>query len=97
MKFSLSSQDTSGGSKLAILLDKLNRRNCDITVVGNMACTALTRVSSSVSVRNMVDNVSVVWEILKGRQLPGLIALDRVCFLNSLSKMLRDESSNFFS
>ncbi|PSS04595.1 Phosphoglycerate kinase [Actinidia chinensis var. chinensis] len=77
VKFSLSSQDTSGASKLAILLDKLNRRNCDITVVGNMACTALMRVSSSVSFRNMVDNVSVVWEILKGRQLPGLMALDR--------------------
>ncbi|KAF5940692.1 hypothetical protein HYC85_021859 [Camellia sinensis] len=59
------------------MLDKLNRRNCDITVVGNMACEALTSVSTSFSSHNMVDNASVLWEILKGRKLPGLMALDR--------------------
>ncbi|KAI8013380.1 hypothetical protein LOK49_LG05G01441 [Camellia lanceoleosa] len=63
------------------MLDKLNRRNCDITVVGNMACQALTSVSTSVSSHNMVDNASVLWEILKGRKLPGLMALDRVGLL----------------
>ncbi|KAI7996800.1 hypothetical protein LOK49_LG10G01657, partial [Camellia lanceoleosa] len=77
VKFGLSSQDTSGATKLATMLDKLNRRNCDITVVGNMACQALTSVSTSVSSHNMVDNASVLWEILKGRKLPGLMALDR--------------------
>ncbi|CAL5419895.1 unnamed protein product [Camellia sinensis] len=70
-------KDTSGASKLATMLDKLNRRNCDITVVGNMACEALTSVSTSFSSHNMVDNASVLWEILKGRKLPGLMALDR--------------------
>ncbi|GMP84954.1 hypothetical protein CsSME_00038284 [Camellia sinensis var. sinensis] len=77
VKFGLLSQDTSGASKLATMLDKLNRRNCDITVVGNMACEALTSVSTSFSSHNMVDNASVLWEILKGRKLPGLMALDR--------------------
>ncbi|CAL5422336.1 unnamed protein product [Camellia sinensis] len=77
VKFGLSSQDTSGASKLATMLDKLNRRNCDITVVGNMACEALTSVSTSFSSHNMVDNASVLWDILKGRKLPGLMALDR--------------------
>ncbi|XP_028052943.1 uncharacterized protein LOC114257383 [Camellia sinensis] len=77
VKFGLSSQDTSGASKLATMLDKLNQRNCDITVVGNMACEALTSVSTSFSSHNMVDNASVLWDILKGRKLPGLMALDR--------------------
>lgn len=88
MKFRSSGQDIIGGSKLAIMLDNLNIRNCEITFVGNMACKVFTRVSSSASIQNVVDNASVLWEILKGRKLPGLVALDRVCILNSLSKML---------
>ncbi|KAL6987373.1 phosphoglycerate kinase [Sarracenia purpurea var. burkii] len=77
VKFSLSSQDTGGASKLAKMLDELNQRNCDVTVVGNTACKALMNGSSSVSIHHIVDNVSVVWEILKRRKLPGLVALDR--------------------
>ncbi|KAI8563311.1 hypothetical protein RHMOL_Rhmol03G0102600 [Rhododendron molle] len=77
MKFSSSGQDIDGASKLAIMLDNLNRRNCEITFVGNMACKVFTRVSSSASIQNVVDNATVLWEILKGRKLPGLMALDR--------------------
>ncbi|KAA8516568.1 hypothetical protein F0562_016926 [Nyssa sinensis] len=77
VKYCLPSQDTSGASKLALMLDKLSRSNCDITVVGNMACKALMRESRSVSIYNMLENASVVWEFLKGRKLPGLLALDR--------------------
>lgn len=88
MKFSSFGQDIDGASKLAIMLDNLNRRNCEITFVGNMAYKVFTRVSSSASIQNVVDNASVLWEILKGRKLPGLMALDRVCFLNSLCKLL---------
>ncbi|XP_059667606.1 uncharacterized protein LOC132313017 isoform X2 [Cornus florida] len=77
VKFSLSNQYTDGASKLALMLDKLSRSGCDVTVAGNMACKALLRESKSVSICNMVENASVLWEILKGRKLPGLMALDR--------------------
>ncbi|KAF7147082.1 hypothetical protein RHSIM_Rhsim03G0092500 [Rhododendron simsii] len=77
MKFSSSGQDIDAASKLAIMLDNLNRRKCEITFVGNMACKVFTRVSSPASIQNVVDNASVLWEILKGRKLPGLMALDR--------------------
>ena len=85
LKFGLSGHDTVGASKLAIMLDQLSQKNCDITVVGNLTCKALTMVSSSFSMHNMAGSASVVWEILKGRKLPGLMALDRVCFLNFLA------------
>ncbi|KAK9288277.1 hypothetical protein L1049_016728 [Liquidambar formosana] len=78
MKFRWSSKDTNGASKLMLMLDKLGQSNCDITVVGTMACKAVMKESSSVSVYNMVENATVVWEFLKGRKLPGLMALDRV-------------------
>ncbi|KAH7854632.1 hypothetical protein Vadar_016160 [Vaccinium darrowii] len=77
VKFSSSSQDTSEAAKFAIMLDSLNKRNCEITFVGNMAGKAFMRGLSSVSVHSLVNNVSVAWEILKGRKLPGLMALDR--------------------
>ena len=81
MKFSSSIQDTNGASNLAQMLDKLSQSNCDITVVGNMACKALMNEASCVSVHNMIENAAVVWEFLKRRTLPGLMALDRVRFL----------------
>ncbi|GMN39195.1 hypothetical protein TIFTF001_008410 [Ficus carica] len=72
---------TSGESKLAQILNQLSQSDCDVTVVGNMACEALINESSSFSVSNMVYNASVVWEFLKGRKLSGVIALDRVCLI----------------
>ncbi|XP_052176796.1 phosphoglycerate kinase, cytosolic-like isoform X3 [Diospyros lotus] len=77
LKFGLSGHDTIGASKLAIMLGQLNQKNCDITVVGNLTCKAFTMVSSSFSIHNMAGSASVVWEILRGRNLPGLMALDR--------------------
>lgn len=82
VKFRLPSQDIYGASKLVSMLDRLTQSNCEITVIGNMACKAVMKESSFVSVYNMVENASVVWEFLKGRKLPGLMALDRVCFLS---------------
>ncbi|KAI9153761.1 hypothetical protein LWI28_016164 [Acer negundo] len=43
----------------------------------SMACKAITKESSSALGFNMVKNASVVWEFLKGRKLPGIMALDR--------------------
>lgn len=80
MKFNKSSC-ISGASKLAQILNQLSQRDCDVIVVGNMACEALIKESSCFSVSNMVYNASVVWEFLKGRKLPGVMALDRVCII----------------
>lgn len=50
-----------------------------------MACQVMRQQLSSLSVISMIENASVVWEFLKGRKLPGVVALDRVCFNNSSS------------
>ncbi|KAM7526186.1 hypothetical protein LguiA_016088 [Lonicera macranthoides] len=77
VKFGLSNHDNGGASKLALMLEKLSRRNCDITVIGTAACKALVRESNYVSLHKMVENASIMWEFLKGRKLHGLMALDR--------------------
>ena len=82
VKFSNSNQHKNGASKLAQMLDLLSQSNCDLTVVGNMACKVIMQETSSISEFNMLENASVVWEFLKGRKLPGVTALDRVCSIN---------------
>lgn len=79
VKFGMSNQDSYGTSILAKLLGKLSQQNCDVTVIGNMACKALMGESMVLdsSFCNIIENASVVWELLKGRKLPGLMALDR--------------------
>ncbi|KAL4576613.1 hypothetical protein LXL04_012709 [Taraxacum kok-saghyz] len=77
VKFGLSNQDSNGTSILAKLLGKLSQENCDVTVIGDMACKALMGESLMVYDCNIIENASVVWEFLKGRKLPGLMALDR--------------------
>lgn len=77
LKFTKINQNTDGASRLALILNELSLRDCDITVVGQMACKAVTRMSKSASACNMIENASVVWEFLKGRNLPGVMALDR--------------------
>ncbi|KAG7964401.1 hypothetical protein I3843_09G168800 [Carya illinoinensis] len=74
LKFSDSNQHTNGASPLTQMLDILCQRKCDLTVVGSMA---QMKKSSSDSGFNMLVNASVVWEFLKGRKLPGVMALDR--------------------
>ncbi|KAG2690110.1 hypothetical protein I3760_09G172000 [Carya illinoinensis] len=74
LKFSDSDQHTNGASPLTQMLDILCQRKCDLTVVGSMA---QMKKSSSDSGFNMLVNASVVWEFLKGRKLPGVMALDR--------------------
>ncbi|KAK9051537.1 hypothetical protein SSX86_028164 [Deinandra increscens subsp. villosa] len=77
VKFDSSVQDSNGTSILVKLLRKLSQRNCDVTVVGNMACKAVMRESSLSTSCNIIENASVIWEFLKGRKLPGLMALDK--------------------
>lgn len=83
MKFADGSEQTNGGSKLAKIIDQLSKGNCETTVVGTTACNLVTQETSSLSSINMVENASVVWEFLKGRKLPGVMAVDRVCFKQS--------------
>ena len=79
MKFAERSEYTNGASKLAKILVKLSQGNCETTVVGTTTCQLVRQERSSLSSINMVENASVVWEFLKGRKLPGVWALDRVC------------------
>lgn len=77
MKFKQSDQASYGDSKLAVMLNELSQRDCDVTVVGHMACQAVMRTKRSASTFDLIENASIVWEFLKGRNLPGLVALDR--------------------
>ncbi|KAK7316183.1 hypothetical protein VNO77_34995 [Canavalia gladiata] len=77
VKFVDSSKYTDGAFKMAKILDQLSQSNCEITVVGTMACKLLRQEKSSLSFINMIENASVVWEFLKGRKLPGVMAVDR--------------------
>ncbi|CAI8594100.1 unnamed protein product [Vicia faba] len=77
VKFADGSEQTNGGSKLAKILDQLSKGNCETTVVGTTACNLVTQETGSLSSINMVENASVVWQFLKGRKLPGVMAVDR--------------------
>ncbi|XP_050382755.1 phosphoglycerate kinase, cytosolic-like [Argentina anserina] len=66
-----------GASKVAEMLIQLSRGESNITVIGNMACEAIVKESNSLLHFKMIENASVVWEFLKGRKLPGIMALDR--------------------
>ncbi|KAL0347158.1 UNVERIFIED_CONTAM: Phosphoglycerate kinase [Sesamum calycinum] len=75
LRFSLSKQDKGGTLELAETLGNLS--SCDITFVGKIECKELLGKSKPFSNDNFVKTAAVVWEVLKGRKLPGLLALDR--------------------
>ncbi|XVE76147.1 hypothetical protein DITRI_Ditri12bG0150100 [Diplodiscus trichospermus] len=77
VKFKSSRPYAGGVSKLAQMLYKRSRCDCEITIVGSTACEVIKNESSSVSSFNMLENASAVWEFLKGQKLPGVMALDR--------------------
>ncbi|KAG4383253.1 hypothetical protein GLYMA_13G045400v4 [Glycine max] len=77
VKFTDSSKYTYGASKLTRILEQLSQNSCEITVVGTMASKLVRQEKSSLSLINMVENASVLWEFLKGRKLPGVMAVDR--------------------
>ncbi|KAL0409960.1 UNVERIFIED_CONTAM: Phosphoglycerate kinase [Sesamum latifolium] len=79
-RFSSSKQDKGGTLELAETLGNLS--SCDITFVGKIEFEEILGKSKSFSNDNFVKTAAVVWEVLKGRKLPGLLALDRV-FLQS--------------
>ncbi|KAL0309680.1 UNVERIFIED_CONTAM: hypothetical protein Sradi_5910300 [Sesamum radiatum] len=68
-------KDKGGTLELAETLGNLS--SCDITFVGKIECKELLGKSKPFSNDNFVKTAAVVWEVLKGRKLPGLLALDR--------------------
>ncbi|KAK6147026.1 hypothetical protein DH2020_017938 [Rehmannia glutinosa] len=74
LRFSSSKQDEGGTYKLAETLGTLS--GCNITFVGKMECELLGKSKSFLN-DNFLKSAAVVWEVLKGRKLPGLMALDR--------------------
>lgn len=80
VKFRFSSQYSYGASKLIGMLCKVSQGTCNVTVVGSMACKVIAKESSFTLGWNMVESASAIWEFLKGRMLPGVVALDRVIF-----------------
>ncbi|KNA22482.1 hypothetical protein SOVF_033860 isoform A [Spinacia oleracea] len=77
VKVRQSHENNDGDSKLALILDKVSQDGCHVTIVGHMACDAVLQISRSAPVHTMIEHASVVWEYLKGRNLPGLLAVDR--------------------
>ncbi|RYR32706.1 hypothetical protein Ahy_A10g047232 isoform C [Arachis hypogaea] len=77
VKFVDSNKCTNQASKLVEVLVQLSQSNCNITIVGNTACQLVSQERSPMSSTSMIENASVVWEFLKGRKLPGVMALDR--------------------
>lgn len=61
------------------MLERISNTDCEVTVVGNAACKAISKHSSPLSSYKVFKSASVAWEFLKGRTLPGVAALDRVC------------------
>ncbi|CAO2824293.1 unnamed protein product [Amaranthus hypochondriacus] len=77
VKVRQSDQHSDGASKLAHILNELGQNGCHTTVIGHLACEAVLKASQSSPEYSMVEHASVVWEYLNGRNLPGLLALDR--------------------
>lgn len=75
VKFADSSKYTNEASKLTRILEQLSQNNCEIAVVGTMASKLVRQEKSSLSLINMVENASVLWEFLKGRKLPGVMGI----------------------
>ncbi|XP_047981779.1 phosphoglycerate kinase-like isoform X1 [Salvia hispanica] len=75
LRFSSRTQDTDETFKLAEALGTLS--NCNVTFVGKMEFEESVWKSKSYSHDNFLKSAAVVWEVLKGGKLPGLLALDR--------------------
>lgn len=71
-------KDTLGASQLAASLDKSSKNRCEIFVAGSTPCKAVERIPRLSSPITLFKNTTVVWEFLKGRSLPGIVALDKV-------------------
>ncbi|KAM0949677.1 putative phosphoglycerate kinase, tRNA (guanine-N-7) methyltransferase, Trmb type [Dioscorea sansibarensis] len=76
VKFGSAKHGVRGPSELASILERVNKSGCDIFVIGNAACKAVTRKTHSRTPYKILESASVVWEFLARRTLPGVAALD---------------------
>ncbi|KAI4310411.1 hypothetical protein MLD38_035391 [Melastoma candidum] len=77
VRFKFPSPSSYGSTELAKVLVNLCEIGRDVTVVGsatNKAMKSRPNYSASYSV---VEDASIFWQFLKGRKLPGVMALDR--------------------
>lgn len=72
--------ETSGSFELALFLEGMSRTGCDITIVGNAACSTFAKIGGFGLCKHF-ENASTVWDFIKGRTLPGVAALDKVGLL----------------
>ncbi|KAL3753959.1 hypothetical protein ACJRO7_001238 [Eucalyptus globulus] len=77
VKFKSCNSSAIGASELACILYALSQDDCDVTIVGSVATKTITDESSSIPAFSVIENASVWWDFLKGRKLPGVMALDR--------------------
>jgi phosphoglycerate kinase len=75
-------EDTSGALQLADSLNKSSKNGCEIIVAGSTPCKVIRQISGLLSQTRLLKNTTVVWEFLKGRTLPGVVALDKVCMIS---------------
>ncbi|KAL1545825.1 phosphoglycerate kinase [Salvia divinorum] len=75
LRFSSRMQDKDGTFKLAEALGTLS--NCNVTFIRKMEFEESFWKSKSYSHDSFLESAAVVWEVLKGGKLPGLLALDR--------------------
>ncbi|XP_031502445.1 uncharacterized protein LOC116265740 isoform X2 [Nymphaea colorata] len=75
--FDLSQKVINGELSLNSLLSRIGHDGCCAIMVGAAACRGISNAINSQSVHYMFDGASVMWELLKGRNLPGVAALDK--------------------
>lgn len=71
-------EDTTGTTQLSLLRERLRTNGCDVILVGNAACKAFVDEPSFFNQHSIIRNASVFWEFLRGTNLPGVAALDKV-------------------
>lgn len=94
LRFSSTKQEEGETFKLAEALSTLT--SCNVTFVGNTEFKESLGKSNSFSNDNFLKCAAVVWEVLKGGKLPGLLALDRVCISDSIFEYMCQSSMVFW-
>lgn len=74
-------QNCISGTKLALIIKNTCGSSCDVTVVGHAACMSFVKMEKYPKEYKLIANAAAVWDFLKGRTLPGVAALDKVCSL----------------
>lgn len=82
VKLGTSKHRYHGSMHLARLLGRISENGCTTVVLGKEACNFVREASAYCSAHLVYEHGAAVWELLKGRTLAGVAALDRVCTRN---------------